>query len=119
MAMHIHICHFIINSETCMYLPIRIQCCSYKYGCHSTNFSIVILILDAACPIKGQIRKKCASPPSCHKACNTTGPIFCPRICITNGCECPRGMIIDWTKNECVTPIQCLGMYIVISYMNL
>ena len=63
-----------------------------------------------ACPIKGQVRMECASPPSCHRACNRTGPIACPAICIVNGCQCPPGTVIDWDKNECVLPRQCEGI---------
>jgi len=61
------------------------------------------------CPIKGQIRKECASDPSCQQACNSTGPTFCPYICIINGCECPTGTVIDWEKQECVPPNRCEG----------
>ena len=64
-----------------------------------------------ACPIKGQIRKGCASHPSCHQACNSTGPTLCPQICIVNGCECPDGQVIDWDTNECVTPNECEGTH--------
>ena len=63
-----------------------------------------------ACPIEGQVRKECASHPDCHKTCNTTGPVSCPRICIVNGCECPDGTVIDEYKNECVAPSRCEGM---------
>ena len=62
------------------------------------------------CPIKGQVRRECASHPDCHQTCNTTGPVVCPRICIVNGCECPDGTVIDEYKNECVTPNECEGM---------
>ena len=62
-----------------------------------------------ACPIKGQIRSECASHPSCHQACNSTGPTVCPAICVVNGCECPAGTVIDWDKNECVRPRECEG----------
>ena len=63
-----------------------------------------------ACPIKGQIRVECALDPSCHLACNSTGPVPCPRICVVNGCQCPTGTVIDWERNECVHPRQCEGM---------
>ena len=59
------------------------------------------------CPVKGQIRKECASHPSCHLSCNSTGPGVCPAVCIINGCECPNGTVIDEEKNECVTPREC------------
>ena len=62
-----------------------------------------------ACPIKGQIRKECASHPNCHQACSSTDSIICPLVCIVNGCECPPGTVIDWDKNECVYPNQCEG----------
>ena len=65
----------------------------------------------AACPVRGQIRKECASPPSCHQTCNSTGPTVCPSICIINGCECPDGQVIDEERNECVTPNECKGKH--------
>ena len=64
-----------------------------------------------ACPIEGQIRKECASHPSCHRTCNITGPIACPRVCVVNGCECPAGQVIDEDGNECVTPNECEGIH--------
>ena len=65
-----------------------------------------------ACPIKGQVRKECASHPSCHQTCNNNETVLCPEICIVNGCECPDGTVIDEDKNECVAPSECIGMYI-------
>ena len=62
------------------------------------------------CPIKGQIRKKCASHPSCHQTCNSTGPTICPAVCVINGCECPTGTVIDETKRECVPQSECKGI---------
>ena len=59
------------------------------------------------CPIKGQVRKECASHPSCHRTCNSSDPIFCPKICYINGCECPNGTVIDVEKKECVLPSEC------------
>ena len=77
-------------------------------------YSVIYLKVSSiiVCPIKGQVRKECASHPSCHQACNSTGPVACPRICIVNGCECPTGTVIDWDKNECVYPRQCKGKYV-------
>ena len=69
------------------------------------------MILIAACPIEGQIRKECASPPSCHQTCNSTGSIACPSICIVDGCECPDGQVINENETECVTPNECEGTY--------
>ena len=68
-------------------------------------------VLITACPIKGQIRKECASHPNCHGTCNTTEPLPCPFVCVVNGCECPEGTIIDEDKNECVTPNECEGRH--------
>ena len=65
--------------------------------------------LITACPIEGQIRRECASHPDCHKTCNTTGPVPCPRVCIVNGCECPEGTVINEENNKCVTPSECKG----------
>ena len=70
------------------------------------------MILITACPIKGQVRKDCASDPGCHPTCGDTAPISCPAICIINGCECPNGTVIDEDKNECVAPSECTGMYV-------
>ena len=65
--------------------------------------------LIAVCPVRGQIRRECASHPNCHPTCNNTRPLACPRICIPNGCECPSGTVIDETSNECVAPNECEG----------
>ena len=66
--------------------------------------------LIAVCPIKGQIKKECASHPSCHQTCNSTGLSVCPAVCIINGCECPDGQVIDEVKCQCVTPQECEGI---------
>ena len=63
------------------------------------------------CPIKGQIRKECASHPSCHQTCNSTGSISCPAVCIVNGCECPPGTVIDEDKRKCVPQSECEGIF--------
>ena len=63
------------------------------------------------CPIKGQIRKECASHPSCHQTCNSTGPTACPAVCIVNGCECPYGTVVDVAKRECVPRSECEGTH--------
>lgn len=76
--------------------------------------------LIAACPIKGQIRRECASHPDCHRACGSLGPVACPRVCIPDGCECPPGTVIDRTKNECVPPSECeecQSTYVNITYL--
>ena len=67
--------------------------------------------------MKGQIRKECASHPSCHLTCNSTGPVVCPLVCIPNGCECPNGTVIDEAINECVAPSQCTGTQDIFKYM--
>ena len=77
------------------------------------------MICITACPIKGQIRKECASHPSCHRACNNTNPLVCPDICINDGCECPAGTVIDWEKRECVRPNQCEGKRIVVMIIQI
>ena len=71
--------------------------------------AITYINLIAVCPIKGQIRKECASHPSCARTCNSTDPTICPAVCIINGCECPDGTVIDKDKNECVAPRECEG----------
>ena len=75
----------------------------------STVATYMLFIHYTACPIKGQVRMACASDPICHRACNSTGNLPCPLICIYDGCECPAGTVIDWSKNECVDPRQCEG----------
>ena len=67
--------------------------------------------LIAVCPVKGQIRKECASLPSCHRRCNSADLIACPKVCVENGCECPEGTVIDEVINECVAPSQCSGTH--------
>ena len=72
------------------------------------NFTIFITYLE--CPIKGQIRKECASHPSCHRTCdNLNESIPCPLVCVINGCECPTGTVLDVDKQECVVPSECEG----------
>jgi len=71
-----------------------------------------------ACPIKGQIRKQCASHPLCHRTCNDDGSRPCPAICIDNGCECPAGTVIDVDKRECVDPSDCKGTHKVIAIVK-
>ena len=73
--------------------------------------------LIIVCPIKGQVRRECASHPSCHQTCNSTGSTICPAICIINGCECPEGTVIDEDKWECVPRSECEGMFYSIKLM--
>ena len=87
-----------------------LQCCS--------DFGVLVILstyvsLTAACPVKGQVRRRCAAHPSCHHTCNNTNdPLICPQVCIINGCECPNGTVIDEDTNECVTPRECEGTII-------
>ena len=69
------------------------------------------ITLITECPVKGQIKKECASLPSCHQTCGSPDPRPCPLICIQDGCECPAGTIIDETRNECVCPSECTSKY--------
>ena len=89
--------------------------CNLRHSFKATrlNMNIDFLgLLIAACPIKGQVRKECASDPRCHQRCDPIpGPPICPLICIGNGCECPAGTIIDAAINECVAPNECTGTY--------
>ena len=58
--------------------------------------------------MQGQVRRLCASDPSCHATCsNRFYPIPCPRICVVGGCECPMGTVIDEDSNMCVPPNEC------------
>ena len=72
--------------------------------------------LIVACPIKGQIRKRCALLPCCHSTCNSTEPILYPPICVPDGCECPNGTVIDVEENECVAPRECPGLCLQLIY---
>ena len=69
------------------------------------------ITLVTVCPIKGQIRRECASHPSCHQTCQNTSSTICPAICIVNGCECPDGTVIDLNRRECVLRSECEGTY--------
>ena len=62
--------------------------------------------LITACPIKGQVRVSCAT--ACPLTCN--GPLFdaCSPTCIKDGCECPKGTVIDEAINKCVVPSECI-----------
>ena len=82
-----------------MYTYVYISNVSVGYECN----------LITVCPIKGQVRSECASHPSCHQTCTSTGPTPCPAICIVNGCECPNGTVIDEAKKECVPRRECEG----------
>ena len=63
------------------------------------------------CPIKGQINKECALHTDCAKTCNNSGKLLvCSETCVTDGCECPDGTVIDLDKNECVELGECPGM---------
>ena len=71
----------------------------------------VFLLFITVCSVKGQVRRKCASHPSCHQTCdNMNDTLACPRVCVVNGCECPNGTIIDEDENECVDPLECEGI---------
>ena len=55
----------------------------------------------------------------CGSACNTTCAnmnmgIVCPQVCVTNGCQCPSGTVIDEQSNTCVGPSDCpsTGSYV-------
>ena len=77
-------------------------------------WNLYVTLIIAVCPIKGQVRKECASHPGCHQTCNTTGPVACPAVCIVNGCECPNGTVIDEAINECVAPNECAGTDVIL-----
>ena len=66
-------------------------------------------VLIAACPIEGQIKKECASLPSCHLTCENPEPGPCPLICVNNGCECPEGTVINQNRTKCIPPSECQG----------
>ena len=72
-----------------------------------TKEASTYFLIYVDCPIKGQVRKECASHPGCHRTCNSTDPMFCPKICVINGCECPNGTVIDVEKKECVALNEC------------
>ena len=70
---------------------------------------IKTLYISAPCPIKGQVRKPCASDSSCHRTCANQFIFFlpCPEVCIVNGCECPDGLLINEDNNECIAGSKC------------
>ena len=86
---------------------------SQCFKVHNEIYSIIAItwnnFLITVCPVKGQVRSECASHPSCHRTCTSTGPMACPAICIVNGCECPSGTVIDEAINECVPRRECEG----------
>ena len=60
------------------------------------------------CPIKGQVRKECASYPNCTVTCsNSDSPPVCAEVCVPYGCECPTGKVVNEDINECVTSSEC------------
>ena len=71
--------------------------------------SILLLWLSyfiADCPISGQVQVECASP--CSTTCsNVNEVLICPTVCVINGCQCPRGTVIDEQSNTCVHPSDC------------
>ena len=71
-------------------------------NCHQVFFIFAYI----GCPVKGQVRRLCASDPSCHRTC-TSGILPCPLICIVGGCECPKGTVINEDLNMCVTLDKC------------
>ena len=77
----------------------------------SSNIMCKYMTLITVCPIKGQIRKKCALHPSCHQTCHNTSSTVCPAICIPNGCECPDGTAVDVVRRECVPQSECEGTH--------
>jgi len=84
----------------------------------AANFYCYFLFFGSECPIKGQIRKDCASHITCHHTCNNLDENRpCLAVCIINGCECPDGTVIDVDKGECVAPNECpvdpSGMYVI------
>lgn len=59
-----------------------------------------------ACPVGGQIRVECASP--CNTTCANMNTISgCIAVCVTNGCQCPSGTVIDEQSNNCVAHSDC------------
>ena len=67
------------------------------------------MYISAPCPIKGQVRKPCASDSSCHRTCANRFFFFlpCPEVCIVDGCECPDGLLINEDNNECIADSKC------------
>jgi len=62
----------------------------------------------------GQTRKDCALHPSCQRNCeNRDENVKCAQACVTNGCECKNGTVLDEAVNKCIAPSECPGMYII------
>ena len=76
------------------------------------DYTTDLSLLD--CSIEGQIRKPFASHPLCHARCYQFEGI-CPLIAITDGCECPVGMVIHDLEKRCVHPEECPGTVSVVA----
>ena len=82
------------------------------------NDLIICVIFTIACPVVGQVRIPCASP--CDVTCaNMDEVLICPTVCVTNGCQCPRGTVIDEQSNTCVASSDCPTGTTVDSYSQL
>ena len=73
----------------------RIYCCY--------NFVLVTMATD--CPVTGQERSACAKP--CNLTCSNYRDISCPTVCVSNGCQCPTGTVINEETNSCVAMDSC------------
>ncbi|XP_075970402.1 uncharacterized protein LOC142972888 isoform X3 [Anticarsia gemmatalis] len=59
----------------------------------------------------------CGGDPNAVSGCGTNcgrrcsdigkGPVACPAICNTNGCDCKPGFVLDGNKGKCVLPKDC------------
>ena len=73
-------------------------------------YIIILSSFTIACSVGGQIRVGCASP--CNITCaNVDTVMICPTVCVINGCQCPRGTVIDEQSNNCVPRSDCPSNY--------
>ena len=77
------------------------------------------MYLGIGCSVGGQIVKECALHSDCAKTCSNSGELLaCTEACVTDGCECPDGTVIDEDRNECVQLGECPGMYVYPVYLH-
>ena len=56
------------------------------------------------CPIEGQVYTECGT--ACPLTCKVPGPVICTQQCV-EGCQCPRGTVLDGENKRCVKPELC------------
>nr|QZP43462.1 zonadhesin-like protein 1 [Pseudoips prasinana] len=93
--------------------PIRHKRCHYKCYC---NEGYARDDNDVCIPIE-QCGVTCAGDPNavpgcginCGRHCSdpSSGPVFCPDICLVGGCDCKENYVFDDNLYKCVLPGDC------------